>query len=107
MPPELWQRSHDQPENLPFIDWAQRILVKLPNVSIFDFQLADLTTDETRFRDALHTYPEVSDEMARWLVSDKFRLLPGDMDRASTARKESAMEGEQLAAHYQCSQGLK
>ena len=105
--PELWLRSHDQPENLPFIDWAQRILVKLPNVSIFDFQLADLTTDETRFRDALHTYPEVSDEMARWLVSDKFRLLPGDMDRASTARKESAMEGEQLAAHYQCSQGLK
>ena len=55
---ELWLRNHDQPENLPFIEWAENILVNLPNVSIFDFQLADLTTDETRFREALHTFPK-------------------------------------------------
>lgn len=99
--PELWLRTHDNPETLPFIDWAEQQISSLPNASVFDFQLAaDIVEEEGNYRDTLHANPNVAALMVQWLATGRYEVGPSDLEKASATRQHQADAQESSPLKY-------
>lgn len=83
---------------LAFKTYAEERLLGMPNVKIFDFQNADLTTDLDQYKDYTHYAPSVNDWMLCCFASGDYQIT--EPTPVSTLVKETQAQVQKLLEAY-------